>query len=199
MARLGYVMESEGSSSDAQSIYDEITKLRGGVVNLYRILANQPPALRAFMFMSRYVREDSSLQPQLRELAILVTAHGLDVEYERVHHLAAARKLGVPEQKLNGIATWRTSDAYAPVERAVMAYADQIAHSGHIDDSTMRNLLRHFSPQQVIDLAVTVAWYHFCAALIVPLGVEVEDGSPREGSRSWKPSASPPRRRGRGS
>jgi 4-carboxymuconolactone decarboxylase len=178
MARLAYIMESEGTSADLRSIYDEIIRLRGGVLNLYRILANQPPALRAFMSMSRYVRDESSLQPQLRELAILVTAYGLNVEYERVHHLTAARKVGVPEPKLRDIATWRTSDTYTPVERAVMAYADQVAHSRHVDDPTVDDLLGYLSPQGVVDLAITVAWYHFCAALIVPLGVEMEEAPP---------------------
>ncbi|HLN14192.1 MAG TPA: carboxymuconolactone decarboxylase family protein [bacterium] len=184
MARLDYVRESAGASEEAQLIFDEIIKLRGGVVNLYRILANQPPALRAFMSMSRYIREDSSLPPQLRELAILVTADVLNVEYERVHHRAAARTAGVSEQKLEAIGTWRTSDVYTPAERAAMAYADQATRSRAIDDATMSALLRHFSPQGVIDLAVTVAWYHFCAALIGPLGIELEDASRGGGSRS---------------
>lgn len=183
MARLEYVMEVPGSSSDAQRVYDEIIALRGGVVNLYRILANQPPALRAFMGMSRYVRENSSLPPQLRELAILVTAETLHVEYERVHHLVAARKAGVPEAKLAAIASWRTSDAFTPVDRAVMAYAEQVAQSREVDEATITTLRRHFAPQGVIDLAVTVAWYHFVAAILVPLGVELEDGYPGGGTR----------------
>ncbi len=174
MAQLPYVMESAGISADLRSIYDDIIKLRGGVLNLYRILANQPPALRAFMSMSRYVRDQSSLTPQLRELAILVTAYALNVEYERVHHLAAARKVGVRETKIEALATWRSSDAYEPVERAVMAYADEVAVSRHVRDLTVNDLRRYLSPQEVVDLAITVAWYHFCAALILPLGVEIE-------------------------
>jgi len=189
MARLEYVMESEGAAGDARAIYDEIIQLRGGLVNLYRILANQPPALRAFMSMSRYIREDSSLPPQLRELAILVTADVLNVEYERVHHRAAARKAGVSETKLAEIGAWRGSDAYTPAERAAMAYADQVARSRTIDDATMSTLLRNLSPQSVIDLAVTVAWYHFCAALIGPLAVDLEDVSRGGGSRPSSPPA----------
>lgn len=177
MAQLPYVMESAGISPELRSIYDDIIKLRGGVLNLYRILANQPPALRAFMSMSRYVRDQSSLPPQLRELAILVTAYGLNVEYERVHHLAAARKVGVLETKLRDLAAWRSSDAYEPIERAVMAYADEVAVSRHVRDSTVNDLRRYLSPQEVVDLAITVAWYHFCAALILPLGVEIEGTS----------------------
>ncbi|TMJ10126.1 MAG: carboxymuconolactone decarboxylase family protein [Bacillati bacterium ANGP1] len=119
MARLPYVMESGVANPDLKSLYDEISRVQGSVLNLYRILGNQPAALRAFMTMSRYVRHQSPLRPQLRELAVLVTATVLEVDYERVHHLAAARKAGIPEPKLRDIPTWRTSTLYAPVERAV--------------------------------------------------------------------------------
>ncbi len=182
MPRLPYVMESAVTAPDLKALYDDIIRLRGGVLNLYRILANQPPALRAFMTMSRYVRDESSLPPQLRELAVLVTADALDVEYERVHHLAEARKVGVPEPKLRDIPTWRTSDVYAPVERAVMAYAEQVARTRRVGDATVADLLRYLFPHHVIDLAITVGWYHLCAVLILPLGVEREDAPPRHGA-----------------
>jgi len=174
MARLPYVMESPDPPPDVRCIYADIVKLRGGIVNLYRVLANQPPALRAFMTMSRYVREGSLLPPQLRELAILVTACIIDVEYELVHHIAAARKVGVSEAKLRDVATWRNSAAYDPAERAVMAYAEEVARSRTIDDSTFTAVLEHLSRQQVVDLVVTVAWYHFVAVVLLTLHVDLE-------------------------
>lgn len=174
MARLPYVMEDAPLPEDLRALYAEITRLRGGLLNLYRILANQPAALRAFMGMSRYIRDESTLDPQLRELAILVTAYALDVEYERVHHLAAAAKAGVPEAKLRDLAAWRGSAAYTEQERAVMAYAEEVARSRRATEATFGELRRHLSAPQVVDLALTCAWYHLCAALLLPLAVELE-------------------------
>jgi alkylhydroperoxidase family enzyme len=180
MARLPYVMETDPLPDDVRSLYDHITALRGGLLNLYRVLANQPPALRAFMGMSRYVRDENSLPPQLRELAILATAYALDVEYERVHHLAAAARVGVPEAKLRDLAAWRRSDAYTAQERAVMAYAEDVARSRRVSDETFADVCRHLAPPQVIDLSLTVAWYHLCAALLLPLAVELEAEASRK-------------------
>ena len=179
MAKLPYVMESEVTDANLKSLYDEITRLRGSLLNLYRLLGNQPPALRAFMTMSRYVRNQSSLRPQLRELAVLVTASVLEVDYERIHHLAEARKIGVPEPKLRDISTWRSSTVYAPVERAVMAYADQVARSRRVDEATVDELRLYLSTEQIIDLAITVGWYHLCAVLILPLSVDIEETPPK--------------------
>jgi len=156
-------------------MYEDIRAFRGNILNLYRVLANQPLALRAFMTMSRYVRDESTLPPHVRELAILVTAYTLDVDYEKVHHLAAARRAGIPESKLQAVPNWAASPVYDPPERAVMTYADQVARTRRISDSTFNALLQHLSPKQIVDLAVTVGWYHFCAAIILSLGVETED------------------------
>src|SRR5205809_827574 len=115
MARVPYV-DAPTAPNDAASrrladLYAEIGGLRGSVLNLYRALANQPPALRAFMAMSRYVRDDAELPANLRELAVLATFEALRA------------RLPLP---------------------------------------------------QVVDLALTVGWYHLCAAVLGPLRIETE-------------------------
>src|SRR5947209_19203865 len=99
VARLDYV--KPGSSADADRVYAEVQRLGRPVLNLYAELGNQPEALAAFLSMSRYVREESSLEPRLRELLILATARELEQEYEIAHHTAAACRAGVPEEKIN--------------------------------------------------------------------------------------------------
>ncbi len=75
MARLPYI--EAGASPEVDDLFAEITRMGRPVANLYRMLANQPPALAAFLGMSRYVRAASSLDPGLRELSILATAREL--------------------------------------------------------------------------------------------------------------------------
>ena len=70
MARVPYVDAIEGvSPPDLVALYRDIAGLRGSVLNLNRALGNQPAALRAFMAMSRYIRDDAALPANLRELA----------------------------------------------------------------------------------------------------------------------------------
>jgi alkylhydroperoxidase family enzyme len=88
MARLPYL--EPGASPAVDALYAEIERMGRPVLNLYRELANQPPALAAFLEMSRYVRSGSSLDAGLRELAILATAHALGQAYEVAHHTEAA-------------------------------------------------------------------------------------------------------------
>src|SRR5581483_8525593 len=84
MARLPYV--KPGASADADRAFTEVERIGRPILNLYAELANQPPALEAFLEMSKYVRSESSLEPGLRELSILATAHAIGQDYEIKHH-----------------------------------------------------------------------------------------------------------------
>jgi alkylhydroperoxidase family enzyme len=176
VARISYIEAApEPDSGDLAELYAEITELRGSVLNLYRALANQPPALRAFMVMSRYIRDESALAPQLRELAVLATAYALEAPYEKFHHVPAARRAGVREEQIASFPEWANSDAFDPLERAVLAYADQVTRTRDVDDDVWRELERQLSRAQLVDLALTVGWYHLCAAVLGPLQIETED------------------------
>ena len=110
MARIPYV--APGTSAAADALFAEIERMGRPVLNLYKELANQPPALAAFLEMSRYVRSGSSLDPGLRELAILATAHELGQDYEVAHHTEAAARAGVSAEKLAAVAPGGSLEAF---------------------------------------------------------------------------------------
>jgi AhpD family alkylhydroperoxidase len=172
MARIPFAEVQEGS--EVAEIYASIAGLRGSVHNHQRVLANQPGALRAFMGMSRYVREESSLAPRLRELAVLATAYALKVPYEIHYHVPAARRAGVSEEQLAAFPDWAAADCFDVVERTVLSYADQVARRREVDDATFEQLLPHLSLPEMVDLAVTVGFYHMVSAILLPLRIQAE-------------------------
>ena len=174
MARVPYV--EPGSSPAADAAFAEIERMGRPVLNLYRALANQPPALAAFLEMSRYVRSGSSLDPGLRELAILATAHELDQAYEVAHHTAAAAQAGVAPAKIAAVAPGASPDPLTPAERCAVEFARQAAGTRSCDDATFNRLEALFSREQIVDLVVTTAWYHLCAVILGSLRIELEEG-----------------------
>jgi alkylhydroperoxidase family enzyme len=174
MARLPFVPPGAEQPPELRALYAEIADLRGSVLNLYQVLANQPDALRAFMATSRYVRDESPLPPRLRELAVLATAFALDVLYEKYHHVPAARRAGVSEEQIAAFPNWQTSGAFDATERAVLGYVDQVARTRDVDDETFAALAAALSHGEIVDLALTVGWYHLCAAILGPLRIETE-------------------------
>ncbi len=144
------------------------------VANLYRVLANQPPALAAFLGMSRYVRSESSLDPRLRELVIVATAREFGQEYELIHHLEIARKSGVPDAKLAALEPGGDLRVLTPAERCAVEYARQSARGRTCDDATFERLGQAFGPAGVVDLVATSAWYHLCAVILNSAQVDLE-------------------------
>jgi 4-carboxymuconolactone decarboxylase len=143
------------------------------VLHLYQVLANQPNALEAFLGMSRYIRDESSLRPEMREIAILATAGALNQDYEIAHHRGAALRAGVAQGKIDSILAGTTGDL-EPDERAVVGYALQVARDRSVDDATFAELKSYLPDAAIVDLVLTVAWYHLCAAVLGPLHVELE-------------------------
>jgi 4-carboxymuconolactone decarboxylase len=172
MARLPYV--KAGTSAQADELFAEIERMGRPVLNLYRVLANQPPALDAFLGMSRYVRSESSLEPGLRELMILATAHELDQAYEVAHHTHAAGRAGVSHVKIAAVAPGGSLDALSGRERCAVEFARQAAHTRTCDDATFERMGSLFTPEEITDLVVTTAWYHLCAVILGSMQVELE-------------------------
>ena len=172
MARLSYV--DQGASPVVDALYAEIERMGRPVLNLYRELANQPPALAAFLEMSRYVRSGSSLDTGLRELAILATARELGQTYEVAHHTDAAERAGVAPAKVASVTAGGSLEALTPAERGAVDFARQAARSRSCDDATFDRLRSLFSTEEIVDLVVTTAWYHLCAVILGSFRVELE-------------------------
>jgi alkylhydroperoxidase family enzyme len=154
--------------------FDAIVTLRGRLLNIHRLLANNPPALSAFMGMSEYVRDRSSLPVDLRELAILTTSVALDVEYEWFHHAPLARQAGVRGDQLEAIRSGAGTNSFSRVQQAVIQYAREASRIELISDLVAAEVTELLTKPEVIDLALTVGWYHLCATILVPMGVDLE-------------------------
>jgi 4-carboxymuconolactone decarboxylase len=84
-------------------IYERIAGLGRPVINLYRVMGHSPEGLEAYIGLSHFVRDNSELPPDLRELAILQTGLSLGCEYIARHHAEAARKAGVAEATIQRV------------------------------------------------------------------------------------------------
>lgn len=174
MARLPYLEAGQTAQPDAvASMYSRIVGWGRPVGHLYKVLANQPPALEAFLGMSHYIRDRSSLDDSLREIAVLSTARALKQPYERAHHEPVARAAGVSAAAIEAVAAG-DFDQLDPLPAAVARYADQVARRHDVDQALFDELRDGLSTGELTDLVVTVAWYHLCAAILGPLNVEVE-------------------------
>jgi alkylhydroperoxidase family enzyme len=114
------------------------------------------------------------LDPQYRELAILRAAIVGECKFEYSQHLKVARLVGLPEDKIQAIKGWTTSDQFAPAERALMAAVDELLSRNLVEDATFAALKGHFREEQIVELFFVVCTYRMHGMFIRALHLEFD-------------------------
>lgn len=154
-------------------VYERIAGIGRPVLNLYKAMAHSPEGLNAYIGLSRFVRDQSSLPAQLRELATVQTAVTLGCAYELAHHSLIARQVGISDEQLQAVQAGRREPFTGP-ELAVLDYAREVGKSRSASPATIAALRQHLSLRQISDLALTVGMYHLAAAVLMPLSVDID-------------------------
>jgi alkylhydroperoxidase family enzyme len=115
------------------------------------------------------------LEPRYRELAILRNAIVGECRFEYSQHLKLSRALGIPEDKLQAIKSWTTSDKFDGVERAVMAATDELIGRNLVEEATFAALKRHFSDEQIVELFYVITTYRMHGMMLRALHLEFDN------------------------
>ncbi len=129
------------------------------VLNIHRTVGHAPKILRAQAAYAAALREQSSLPRSLQVLLVLRTAQVNDSAYEPSVHRRAALALGHAADKLDALPAWRNAALFDPRERAALAFVEQVAGSGEVDDAVFAATRAEFTPQEVVEIAAIVGWY----------------------------------------
>ncbi|MCF8179390.1 MAG: carboxymuconolactone decarboxylase family protein [Sulfuritalea sp.] len=98
-------------------------------------------------------------------------------------HVAAARKLGVGEQRMHLLAAWHEAPIYSAAERAALAWAEVLTRlpGGEVTDEAYEQASTHFPGAQIVELSLAVveinAWNRLMMAARVPPTVDRTPGS----------------------
>ena len=121
------------------------------------------------------LRDGSELDPRLRELAVLTVGHATGSEYEIAHHQSHGRKAGISPEQLAAVPEFETSDLFDDADRAVMALAKESTQHVHVSDATWAAAAVRLSDQQMVELALTIAWYNSGVRIMGLLDIDLED------------------------
>ena len=146
----------------------------GAIINLQLTTGHAPKFTRAASAMAFTIRFDSTVPRRLLELTIMRTAQIVGSAYEINQHVPLFKMCGYTDAQLAALPAWQTSTLFDDKERAVLGYAEQMAHGGDVDDPTFATLQKYFDPQAIVELTYTVGSYYANGLLTKALRIQVE-------------------------
>ena len=129
------------------------------------------------------------LDAQLRELAQTRVGWTRASRFVFSQHCKSCRGVGIEESKIRAIPSWSVSDAFSPVERAVLAYTDALVYDGgRVSDDVFEALRSHLGDEEILELTYITCMYEMHAVMSRALRTEqddradpiVEDDSPED-------------------
>lgn len=145
--------------------------------NFQRAYANSPRGAAAYMTVSGYIRDESTLDPKLRELALLQVGHVTKSAYEFTHHVKVALAAGLTPQQIAAIpdANAGRPTHFSPIELAVLKVAAAVTAGDTVDDETFDFLVTTLGYEHLMDLLFVTAHYLGMARLLTTLQIDIED------------------------
>lgn len=145
-------------------------------IALYRALANNPTAMRAFSGLGQYIRHGTALDARLRELAILQVGWVARSAYEWSHHVKIGFDFGVTADDVHALIAETAGHVTAldDITRLVLRAAREAAAGPGITADTYAALAAVLDEPRMVDLVVTIAFYCGVVRLLASFAIEVE-------------------------
>jgi len=116
------------------------------------------------------------LAPVLRELGQTRAGWARGSQFVFSQHCKSCRALGMSEERIAAIPAWSSSDAFSPVERAVLAYTDcLVLDGGRVPDALFDALRSHLSDEEILELTYITTMYEMHATMCRALHLEFDD------------------------
>lgn len=162
---------------DAELVKAIEARRGGALYNLDRMLLWSEPLARGWNVYLRVLRQEISLSPFVRELAICVVARLTGAEYEYHHHAPELKKAGATDAQLATLDdpdAAAKSDRFDELQRSVIRFAIASTRDVQIPDTVFDSLKRSLSPTELVELAAVTAAYNMVARFLIALQVAPE-------------------------
>lgn len=143
-----------------KEIHDQIASgPRGGVRGPLAIWLHCPELAAKAQELGRYCRYDTTLDPKLSELAILVTARIFVAEYEWHAHKPHALQAGIDPEVVEAIRKDAIPTFQDPEEQVVYDIAIASHRTRSVDDALYARGVEVLGEQRLVDLVGLLGYY----------------------------------------
>ena len=154
-------------------------------LNLFLMWAHSPSTLPHAISLGTACFRDTSLSPHNRELVCLLTAHRLSCDYQWKQHVQIAKATGVPTAQIEAIeADQITGDRFSVLEKALLAFLDEVLKGPEVSDSVFEEARKHFSDQalvEVVTMQASTIWTKADTSILLQIGFLLQPGKDCDG------------------
>ena len=161
-----------------QEISDRISSRRGGTRGPFLVWLRSPELCEKVEALGAYCRFESSLNPRLRELSLLIAARHFDAQYSWNAHVRKAIDLGVSAESLQALAENEDPPFANRDERILYQFSTEILRHHFISDENFALALAEFGEQGLVDIIGSLGNFSMLAMLLNTFQVDLQAVEP---------------------
>lgn len=130
-------------------------------------------AVEGFQF---YRSRNRKISPRLRELGQARAGYARGSQFVFSQHCKSLRAAGFSEEQIKAIPSWSSSDLFSEIEKALLAYTDDLVLAGgRVADGTFSILKKHLSDEEILEFTYITCSYELHATMCRALRLEYDD------------------------
>jgi len=151
-------------------------------LNLYRVLPHEPEAALGFLALGRAILTQTSLDPALREIAILRVGALCHAAYEVHQHRRVARSVGLGDAQIEAALDLSGREGLDARQRLVAEYTDAVVKDVKAPAALTERVMTELGQRAWLELLMTIGYYGLVSRVLENVEVDIEEGNPLEGS-----------------
>jgi 4-carboxymuconolactone decarboxylase len=137
-------------------------------LNIFRLLANADTVFAPFMRYGLALLRDTTVDPVVREQAILrVAALTPGAEYEWVQHEAIGREVGMTDEQIEACRRGASDDL-------VLRFTEEVVRDATPSDETFAAMSERFSAQEIVELLLVIGQYMTLARVMATAQIDLD-------------------------
>lgn len=151
---------------------DALKKIRG--INVFKLTAWADQLAPSFFGFVTAIFTKTSLDPKLRQIAILRVGNICGSPYEIYQHEGLARIVGLTEQQIAATRDGTTVAALDDKQLAVLRFAEEMTAEIRVSDTTFTQVRSFLPEKELTELAIITSFYSAICRYLETMEIEIE-------------------------
>ncbi|MGH7012329.1 MAG: carboxymuconolactone decarboxylase family protein, partial [Caulobacteraceae bacterium] len=127
-----------------------------------------------FTRLGNQILNHTSLDPKLREIAIIRVGVLSGASYEVFQHERIGERAGLSKEVIGAIKDGPGAAALDEAQREVMAFTDEVVREVRPSDKTFKPLEKRLGYKALQELVITIGYYMLVSRFLETFDVEIE-------------------------